>query len=797
MTEQQATSAAVYVSGNVTGTIIVGDNNLVVHDNHGTIIYKQAGPRVQPRNLSPKPPRKPRTFIGRQRELAQLEEWIAAGEPVILHGVDGLGKTTLSKQVANGPAAASQPNGVAFVEGVDEAGQLLGLNDIVQRLFDALFESDPQLKVDLVTARTYLSNVRPFVLLNSISLPGESLEKLLDLFPSSPILVTTESTPRGDAFQALAMPPLARQDALTLLADRSGLALSEETRPGLEALSELLADIPAALVMAANAIREGRHDLDSLLAGLRAITPKATVKAQAALERIYSLLWDSLSADEQQMLLQAAAAPGLSVNRQWLENVAGGKAVSGALESMEVLQANSPRLRLMPGLRSMLLERDVLPARERLLDELLTAVKSRSTDFEYMRDELGNLLGLFNWCVTQKRWSQAIALGRALDPYLTLSGLWDSWHIVLTSMLDTSRLVKDRVLEGWALHQLGTYHLAVNHLVEAQSLLQQASSLRRELGDETGLAYSQHNLSLIPGQAASSSPASQMGGGLFPWVVGIFATVVLIGALALAGVFRSPPPVQPNFTLVPTIPVLLAIIDTATIRPTVSPVPTATFTPLPAATSTETVTPAPSQTPTPSLVPTFAIFGGRVSAEESYCFYGPGRFYLGLTGLIRTNPVQVTGRAEDRDWVYVNFPGVNPGDITRCWVQADTLQMNGAFSSLEVVYPNGSYHLPPSRFPPVQNVSATRSGDFVTVTWDEFDLPLGERESAKSARYLIEAWLCKGGVVTFTPTPVYSLTGWASLTDEAGCSEPSHARVLLAEKHGYATSVEIAWPPHP
>ncbi len=299
---------------------------------------------------------------------------------------------------------------------------------------------------------------------------------------------------------------------------------------------------------------------------------------------------------------------------------------------------------------------------------------------------------------------------------------------------------------------------------------------------------------MIPG--AVPSPA-RAGGSRFPWRIGVLAVVVLIGA-ALAWVFRSPPSVQARPTDVPLIP---AMVDTATSTsipsPTNTPIPTATSTSAPASKPTDTAAPIPSETPTPSPIPTFAILDGVVTADESYCFYGPGRFYLGLTGLIRTNPVQVTGRAQDLNWVYVNFEGVNPGDVTRCWVQADTLQLSGPFSSLEVVYPNGSFRLPSSRFPPVQNVSATRSGDFVTITWDEFDLPLGERENERSARYLVEAWLCKGGVVKFIPLPAYTLNGWMTLTDEAGCSEPSRARVLLAEKHGYATPVEVVWPPHP
>ena len=149
--------------------------------------------------------------------------------------------------------------------------------------------------------------------------------------------------------------------------------------------------------------------------------------------------------------------------------------------------------------------------------------------------------------------------------------------------------------------------------------------------------------------------------------------------------------------------------------------------------------------------------------------------------------------------MYVNFPGVKRGEVTRCWFQADELTLSGPFESLAVVYPDGSYQLPPALWPPVKNVEASRSGDTVTVTWESSipDLALGDRENATSARYLVEAWLCKGGVVTFTPLPVYPYQGYIQLHDEAGCTEPSRARVLFAEKHGYATPVDVPWLPHP
>ena len=74
-------------------------------------------------------------------------------------------------------------------------------------------------------------------------------------------------------------------------------------------------------------------------------------------------------------------------------------------------------------------------------------------------------------------------------------------------------------------------------------------------------------------------------------------------------------------------------------------------------------------------------------------------------------------------------------------------------------------------------------------------MPEGERESSNSPRYLLELWLCRNGEVTFTPLPVYEDTK-VSVIDRAGCTVPSHGRIILAEKNGYVGPVEIKWPPY-
>jgi hypothetical protein len=152
----------------------------------------------------------------------------------------------------------------------------------------------------------------------------------------------------------------------------------------------------------------------------------------------------------------------------------------------------------------------------------------------------------------------------------------------------------------------------------------------------------------------------------------------------------------------------------------------------------------------------------------------------------------VIGKAETAGgpWLYIQAKGYD----RPCWVNAKFLQVNGDASTLTQVYPEQAplilfYH---DNFPPVTNVSASRSGDRVDVSWSGYELALGDRESAESPQYLVEFWTCQAGGIVFTSYGAFEEA--AVIQDEAGCSEPSHGQVYIAHKDGYVGPVAIPWP---
>jgi hypothetical protein len=181
--------------------------------------------------------------------------------------------------------------------------------------------------------------------------------------------------------------------------------------------------------------------------------------------------------------------------------------------------------------------------------------------------------------------------------------------------------------------------------------------------------------------------------------------------------------------------------------------------------------------------------------EQANCRYGPGAAYLYEWGMYAGNRVTVLGRNFDGSWVYVdpwNYVG-------ECWVRTSLLKI----LSGDVMDVGEFYGLLPfaELYKPPRAVSAERAGDEVTVIWSAVWMTEDDYRG-----YLIEAWLCVQGQLTFTPVSIdgpeithlpHDSQPVIILHDEAGCQQPSSARIYTVDKHGYTEWRLIHWPPHP
>jgi len=228
----------------------------------------------------------------------------------------------------------------------------------------------------------------------------------------------------------------------------------------------------------------------------------------------------------------------------------------------------------------------------------------------------------------------------------------------------------------------------------------------------------------------------------------------------------------------------------ATIAPSLPPLQ-ATDTPFPPDTVTPLATDTPISSETPTQIATYSVLIGEVNVDQLACRYGPGWPYLYYFGLLKGNRMEIIGRLDNANWIYVQAIGGNKP----CWAKAEFMDVQGDIMSVEPLYPEKA-KLPVSPYyPPTTIRSATRSGDMVTVKWQDIPLRAGDEEDERMNHYIIEVWRCEAGQVVFEPLATNDLE--ISFLDEPGCSEPSRGRIFVQEKHGFAGPTDIVpWPPY-
>ena len=410
-------------------------------------------PVIKRRDAKPQPPRAPLDFFDRTGELAQVEQLITQGKPVAICGSDGAGKSALLRQAANGAAAHTLPDGVILLEGLDEQGHTLLPGDVIQRWFDAFYLSEPPLKVTAASAQPYLSQLRPLVLLDNVTLDADQLRPLLDLFPNSPALIARPSALPGLA-RPIKLGALPRSDAIELFSATSGLLIDDANRSSVDAICALLNDVPLAIVRAADVIREMNLPLDQAQARLAAAPAAAGDNIAIGLSRAAALIQSVLTPLEEQVLGVAANLPGLSIDPQ---TIAGqldrsactsrdrqrlqGTAIRASLKALGLLHANSPRVRLDAGLREFWRHGRRQGRSKIACWRSCCAIRrdGRFDDDEYCANELGHVLGAIDYAVQTQQWSAAITLSRAIDRYVMLHGLWDAWGQIADRVLQSAR----------------------------------------------------------------------------------------------------------------------------------------------------------------------------------------------------------------------------------------------------------------------------------------------------------------------------------------------------------------------
>lgn len=248
---------------------------------------------------------------------------------------------------------------------------------------------------------------------------------------------------------------------------------------------------------------------------------------------------------------------------------------------------------------------------------------------------------------------------------------------------------------------------------------------------------------------------------------------------AAAGTEAAPPPAS----LTPPLPPPPTSSPTLPPATTTSP-PSATASPAP--TQTASFTPAPTETASPSLTPTFALPRVTVSVAAAHCRYGPHTAYLHAADLYEGDTGTVWNRWYLNGWLFVQFDKLS----YPCWVAPSVVNVDGDISHIIKLTEIDLTRIGSNQYGPPKNVTATRSGNEVTISWSQVEMT-----EDKDRGYFLELWVCQNGAYLWWPVSFPDqYTTHYTVRDEAGCNAPSQGVIYTVEKHGYSQPKPIVWP---
>lgn len=471
--------------------------------NHGSVIDRGIKPKFQARQmpilLRPDPPLS--YLFGREQELQQSANSLLSGRNTEFYGHQGIGKTALIQTLAHDAGFTAQfPAGVFY-----DVVRHQPLEDILQTLFEAFYESEANFKPSKTEIRHALKDKQALILFDDLELSSEQFKEISNLISKFSFLIaSTESHLTGKG-QSIQVTGLSLEASISLIQYQLGRDLTDDELPAAQAIWEVLEGLPEAMLQHLLTAQVTQQSLIDLSQQLTAADSPAT--------RLRQIL-ASIAKPKRLVLAMLFAFAGLAVSAQSVQAltvIPNTKEILESLRGHHLVNLEGDRYRIADNLIETLMQiwGDPTAYNEGLVANLIAWIQQHQFSSHPIVQESDMILRLLKWSYETERWSEVLQLGRALESSLILGRRWGIWQQVLQWELEAARLLSDQAAESWALHQLGSRALCLEENSVARNYLEQALELRNSLGDGMGAAITRHNLNhLLFVPPAPSSPSS-------------------------------------------------------------------------------------------------------------------------------------------------------------------------------------------------------------------------------------------------------------------------------------------------
>lgn len=609
-----AHNVRIAIEGDNLGQIAVGDALNQVGSVHGDYIAVNVADRIPPPMPRDRPvARRGRDFpdlLGRREEIGAAREAARTAQPVEFYGPAGMGKSALLRHLAfRLPAPA---DGVVWLSAADRP-----YADLLEKLFDAFYQTPRPVKLPADDLLHYLGNVNALVLIDDVGLSRDEVTALRAALPRVTLVLAGNERRLWGAGCSIFVGGLLPDEGVQLFSRQIGRPLCPDEEAEAHRLCTALQGNPLAIIQSAALTPGERYQR------LGALWPTRNQGQAATLA--------GLSASERRIIAALVALDGAPTQPQHLAAVAHADDVAPILQELTerglVEQMPDHRYRLAGGVAPRLAEQDLADWRDWWIDLFARwASFQKHADPALLLRDTDTIRALIRWAAATGRHRDVIRLTRAIEPALTLDRQWCAWSEIVELARGAAVAAGLPAAEAWALHQQGTRALLEGRTDEARAALERALEMRRARGDRMGMELTGYHLArLLPPPplpaTANGSAGLVAGAGLGSSVKGMLALTGLLFLLgtggllgwrqqgSAAGLPTTPVPARAGevaFQDAPTVvPMQLTAALSSSTPPTIpttmpTSLPTATLLPTAAATATL----PPPTLPPPTLPPT-------------------------------------------------------------------------------------------------------------------------------------------------------------------------------------------------
>ncbi|MEB3293919.1 MAG: hypothetical protein VKJ24_12240 [Synechococcales bacterium] len=442
-------------------------------------------------------------FLGRSLEVQTVLQAILQHRSLEILGSMGVGRSSLARYLAHHPqVTTSHPDGLVYLQ------EPFLISEVLQILFDRRFYTYPDTCPSPSQLQVALAEQKLLIFVDIPAWTSADVQQLRQMLPNSTLMVVAEqSCLDGETLVLSGLPP---SDGIALLETAIGRSIAAAERSQVEPLCQQVQGLPQALLYMATLVHEDGYSWSGLEDLLEGVTD-----GQIAIERLLEKVLEALGTPERWVLSLLLALDGVSLQAEQIAEMIGPRDPFPCLQRLQqrhLVKSSGKRYRLTRVVARRL-RRNFTPDPwvVRILTYLLPWVEVHRQFPDRLQAELSLILFAIYAALDRRDWTAVLCLAQATETSLILTKRWESWGRVLQAALQAAHHLGDQAAIATIWHQLGTRFLCQAEIPVAYDALSQALKLRRQLGDEVGIAVTQQNLTylmrdLLPKQRQFSPP---------------------------------------------------------------------------------------------------------------------------------------------------------------------------------------------------------------------------------------------------------------------------------------------------